>query len=276
MSTLRLKFCAIACLLFMAPASAFSEYVFTAPPRETRERGMEIYKPIADYLTRATGEVFIYQHPGSWEAYSDAMKRGEYDLVFDGPHFVSWRIAHVDHQAIVKLPQLHIWRVISRRGDASVNTLEDLVGKRVCAPKSPNFGMLTFMSHYTNPERQPEHVITKGWKDGYNAVLDGKCQATVLPKTNHQKYDPSGTFTKAVHTHLPYPNQGFTAGPRMSPGMKRQVQESLLSSEGQAAMAKLRSRYAGDKLMIAAEDEEYEGISMVLDRAENFGVLSKR
>ena len=46
MSTLRLKFCAIACLLFMAPASAFSEYLFTAPPRETRERGMEIYKPI--------------------------------------------------------------------------------------------------------------------------------------------------------------------------------------------------------------------------------------
>lgn len=261
------------CLLY--PVSALSEYTFTAPPRESKQRGTEIYKPIADYLTEVTGEKFTYTHPGNWAEYSRAMKNREYDVAFDGPHFVSWRIKNIDHDAIAKLPQLHIWRVIVRSDDSNIKTLDDLAGKKVCAPKSPNFGMLTMMSHYPNPDKEPIHIITKGWKDGYDGVLKGKCVAAVLPKTNHKKFDPELSNTIAIHTHLPYPNQAFTAGPNLSPELKEKIIDGLLSDDGQQALLKLRERFTRGEKLVSVENEEYEGISMVLKRAGNFHVSER-
>ena len=268
------KFCmrgiSTAITLMTMSFTVSADYLFTAPPRESVEKGTEIYKPIADFLTDATGERFVYRHPGSWAEYSRGMQEGEYDLAFDGPHFVSWRIKHIDHDVVVKLPQLHIWRVIARTDNVRINNMDDLIGKKVCAPKSPNFGMLTMMSHFSNPDKQPVHVITKGWKDGFNGVVQGKCEATVLPKTNHKKFDPTLSKTKAVHTHLPYPNQAFTAGPKLDTTMKIKIRRAMLSDEGQMALSRLRDRFTRGAHLVSAENEEYEGISLVLKRASNF------
>lgn len=258
------------------PLTAVSDYVFTAPPRESLSQGKEIYQPIADYLSKATGERFVYHHPQNWTEYSRAMQAGEYDLVFDGPHFVSWRVEYINHEVVAKLPQLHIWRVITNRSDESIQNLDDLVGKKVCAPKSPNFGMLTMMSHYPNPDKEPVHVITKGWKDGFNGVVDGKCVATVLPKTNHVKFDPKEEKTRALHTHLPYPNQAFTTSSKITPNLKARIEDKLLSEEGQAALKKLRDRFSRGERLVGAVSEEYEGISMVLKRADNFSSAVKQ
>ena len=250
--------------------SARSDYIFTAPPRESQEKGIEIYKPIADYLSKVTGEKFIYKHPGDWTEYSRAMQNHEYDLVFDGPHFVSWRIKNIRHDVVIKLPQLHIWRVIVKSDNNNINSMDDLVGKKICAPKAPNFGMLTMMSHYSNPDREPVLVVTKGWKDGFNGVIEGKCEAAVLPKTNHRKFDPDFIKTKSIHTHLPYPNQAFTSGPKISSELRINIKKALLSKAGQEAMIKLRERFSQGANLVSAENDEYEGISLVLKRAENF------
>ena len=196
--------------------------------------------------------------------------RTKNNLVFDGPHFTSWRVQYIQHDVLAKLPQLLIWRVITKSRDTHINSLDDLIGKKICAPKSPNFGMLTMMSHFTNPDKEPVHVITKGWKDGFNGVVEGKCVAAVIPKTNHKKFDPEFKKTRSVHTHLPYPNQSFTAGSGVTPNMKSKIAKSLLSEEGQNSLLKLRNRFTRGARLVSAENEEYEGISMVLKRADNF------
>ena len=252
-------------------SQAWSDYVFTAPPRETKEESQMVYQPVADFLTKATGEKFVFRNPDNWSDYTIAMKNKEYDLAFDGAHFVSWRIKYLNHDVIAKLPELLTWRVISRSDNVAISTFEDMIGKKFCAPKSPNFGYLIMMSHYTNPDREPIQVVTKSWKDGYDGVINGDCDATILPKTNHLKFDPNLQKTKAVYTHLPYPNQGFTAGPRMSTALKQKVRNALLSDDGQAACALLLERFSPGNFLVGADNEEYEGISMVLKRAENFG-----
>lgn len=253
------------------PTLALADYVFTAPPRESKEESLEIYQPVADYLTRATGEKFVFRNPDSWTDYTTRMKNKEYDLAFDGAHFVSWRIKYINHDIIAKLPDLLIWRVIARSDNTSANNLDDLIGKKMCAPKSPNFGYLIMMSHYTNPDKEPVQVVTKSWKDGFDGVMKGDCDVAVLPKTNHLKFDPALAKTKAVYTHLPYPNQAFTAGPRISPALKTKIRNAMLSPEGQTAMSMLRDRFAPGAYLVSADNEEYEGISLVLKRAENFG-----
>ena len=92
----------------------------------------------------------------------------------------------------------------------------------------------------------------------------------MIPKTNHKKFDPKLKKTRAIHTHLPYPNQAFTAGTSITPNLKSKFVRNLLSDEGQSAMSNLRDRFSRGAGLVSADNEEYEGISMVLKRADNF------
>lgn len=258
------------CFLTLFSNSVSAEYIFTAPPRESLEKGIKVYKPISDFLTKATGEQFTYYHPETWTEYSSKMHAENFDLVFDGPHFVDWRVNNIGHNVILKLPKIGRWTLITRKDDLSISRIKDIVGKKACAPGSPNFGMLNLMSHFPDPEKQPIHVKVKGWNNVFNSVKNGKCDVGVLPNTNHNVFDPDKQFTKSIHKHLPYPNQGMTTGPRINFSLSERIKQALLSEEGQKALLNLRKRYTAGKKLISAENEEYDGVRIVLKRASNF------
>ena len=219
-------------LSLIVPQMAFSAYVFTAPPRETIEQGNRVYKPVAEFLTRVTGEQFVYRQQTSWTEYVSGMRSEQYDLVFDGPHFVDWRIHNIGHETLIKIPHLLQWQVIVRKNDSSITKVEDLVGRKTCAPGSPNFGMLNLFSHFKDEDKQPLHVEVKGWNNVYEGVKNGACVAGVLPKKNHQIYDKQEIYTKSIHTHLPYPNQAMTASKRIPAHLKQKIRSALLSRAG--------------------------------------------
>jgi len=267
----RIKFLVL-CTVFtsMFSVSVSAEYIFTAPPRESLDKGIKVYKPIADYLSDITGEKFTYYHPETWTEYSSQMHAEKFDLVFDGPHFVDWRINNIGHNVMLKLPKIGRWTLITRKDDHSITKISDMAGKKACAPGSPNFGMLNMMSHFTDPDKQPIHIKVKGWNNVFNGVKNGKCDVGVLPNTNHKVFDKDMSFTKSIHKHLPYPNQGMTYGPRISYDLSQKIKKSLLSKNGQAALMNLRNRYTAGKKLTSAENEEYDGVRIVLKRANNF------
>ncbi|VAW70228.1 hypothetical protein MNBD_GAMMA09-1579 [hydrothermal vent metagenome] len=267
LSQMRTSFVFLSMLL---PQVVFGAYVFTAPPRETAQNGYKVYKSIAEFLTKATGYQFEYKQQNTWDEYVQGMRDEKYDLVFDGPHFVDWRIHNLGHRVLIKIPHLLQWRVIVRSDNRTITKLDDLAGKKVCAPGSPNFGMLNLFSHFKGAEKQPVHVKVKGWNNVYDAVKSGDCVAGVLPKKNHQIYDKSNTYTASIHTHLPYPNQAFTASKRISESLGDDIQQALLSEEGQQALKNLRIRYTGGSNLVGAEDEEYDSIYTLLMDVKSF------
>lgn len=260
-----------ALLSVLVSQTVLGAYIFTAPPRESSSKGNKVYKPIAKFLTKATGEHFIYKHQSTWAEYVAGMKSQKYDLVFDGPHFVDWRIHNIEHSTLLKIPHLLQWRVIVRQGDTSISSVEDLVGKTACAPGSPNFGMLNLFNHFKDVSKQPIHVKVKGWNNVYEGVKSGKCVAGVLPKKNHEIYDNEGEYTRSIHTHLPYPNQAITSGKRIPDVLREKIREALLTEEGQQALENLRNRYTGGAKLVSAEDEEYDSIHALLVKAKSFG-----
>jgi len=257
-------------LSIMLPQTVLSAYIFTAPPRETTEDGYRVYQPIADFLTKKTGAQFVYKQQNTWDGYVKGMREERYDLVFDGPHFVDWRIHNIDHRTIVKIPHLLQWRVIAQNGDTSITKIEDLVAKKTCAPGSPNFGMLNLFSHFKDESKQPVHIQVKGWNNVYEGVKSGKCVAGVLPKKNHQIYDKEGKYTKSIHTHLPYPNQAITASKRISDELRLEIRAALLSEEGHKALENLRKRYTGGSKLVSAVEEEYDSIHSLLIKSKSF------
>ena len=80
------------------------ELVFSAPPRETPTIGNKRYQPIASYLSKVLGRKVVYKHPGTWGAYRTEMLQGDYDIVFDGPHFNSYRAEKMKYNILAKIP----------------------------------------------------------------------------------------------------------------------------------------------------------------------------
>ncbi|WP_455203153.1 PhnD/SsuA/transferrin family substrate-binding protein, partial [Kaarinaea lacus] len=154
------------CFGFASFASA--ELILSAPPRENPSVGEKLYGPLASHLTELLGEKVVYQHPHNWLEYQRDIRRGVYDIVFDGPHFVSWRLEHLKHDVLVKLPGTLEFVVVIHDDNDEIKSMKDLIGKKVCAIPPPNLATLTLIEQFNNPVRQP---IIWGVNGGFMSVF---------------------------------------------------------------------------------------------------------
>ncbi len=236
--------------------------VLSAPPRETAEESTAIYQPVADYLGATLGRRVIYRHPGTWGAYRSEMLRGNYDLVFDGPHFNSYRVEKLNHNILVRAPAVHEFAVITRP-DSGFKHLNDLAGHSICSHAPPNLGTLVFLSHFDNPARQPIILNTNGWESIFAGVQGNRCRAGVIPMASLRKLDPHGRM-QVVFKSKPMLNQAISAGPRLSPAEQQKVTAALLSPEAAGPTARLRSEHKIGPAFAAATNKQYEGLSSYL------------
>jgi hypothetical protein len=234
-------------LLEKAPVTASAEpgtYVFSAPPRESAQAAAEIYGPIAEYLSAVTGKQVVYRQPANWIAYQTEMRKGEYDLVFDGPHFNAWRATNLQHNILVKAPGEHSFVVVVKKDNDKVRELKQLTGRGICGMSPPNLGTLTVLNEFDNPMRQPLIVSTESWNTIYSGMQTGRCTAAILPARNLAKLDPQGTATRVVFKAKAYPNQAFSAGPRIAAEDQAKIARALALPDARIATAKLREAYA--------------------------------
>ncbi len=237
--------------------------VFTAPPRETPEEGMEIYKPVADFLSKTIGKRVVYKHPGTWGVYRTEMLKGSYDIVFDGPHFNGYRMEKLSHNILVKIPERHEFAVIVRKDQEAYASVKQMAGRTFCTHAPPNLGTLVLLSQFDNPSRQPVIVNTKGWDAIYEGVVSGKCVGGILPVLNLKKYDHAGA-TRIVYKTQAMPNQAFSAGPRVSLEDQARIAQALVSPDAASPTEKLRTAYKVGKSFALADNQEYRGLAEFL------------
>jgi ABC-type phosphate/phosphonate transport system substrate-binding protein len=246
------------------PAGADSVLVFSAPPRETEEEGIRTYQPIADYLSRVIGKRIVYKHPGDWLTYQTEMQRGSYDLVFDGPHFNSWRLANLQHHALVKIVGEHAFAVVVRKDDRRFTDVRQLAGQKVCGMDPPNLGTLAVLGEFNNPLRQPLIVNNLGWTKVYEGVaFDKRCAAGILPVANLEKFPNYENQVRVLYKTRTLPNQAFSAGPRLTAEDQARIAAALVSQEGMGVTARLRAEFGGEGLAYATK-AEYTGLDTYL------------
>lgn len=239
-----------------------SVITLSAPPRDSEEEGRRRFEPVAEYLSKAIGRQIVYRHPGTWGVYQGEMQKGAYDIVFDGPHFNGWRMERLQHAILAKAPGDFSQAVFVPK-DSSVTTMKALIGRTICAHAPPNLGTLVVQRTFDNPSRQPAIVVIEGYKNIYQALIDGKCRAAVLPADMLKNFD-SGGATRIVYQSASLPNQAFSAGPRLSPAERARLSAALLAPEAEAPTAKLREAYTGGKAFVAASNTEYAGLGEYL------------
>ena len=246
-----------------AAAAANAEtLVFSAPPRETADKGKETYVPVANYLSQVLGRKVVYHHPGTWGVYRTKMLQGDYDIIFDGPHFNSYRAVKLNHNILAKIAKRHEFAVIMKKGEPYAN-VQKMAGRTFCTHAPPNLGTLVLLSQFNNPARQPVIINTKGWVKIYEGVISGKCVGGILPMLNLTKLNKKGK-ARIVFKANAMPNQAFSAGPRVSPEDQAKIAAALVSPEASNPTAKLRATYKVGDSLVAATNQEYVGIAEYL------------
>lgn len=248
-----------------APGAAADEIVFSAPPREPLETGTEIYQPIADYLSKALGKKVVYKHPGTWGVYRTKMLDGGYDIIFDGPHFNSYRAEKLQHNMLVKLPGDFAFVTIVKQDNDKISNPKQLAGRTVCAHAPPNLGTLTLLNQFDNPARQPVILSTDGWKNIYDGVATGKCVGGVVPAGQLKKFDPAGATVKVIFKEKSMPNQTFSAGPRLSAAEQARIAAAMVAPEAAGPTEKLLKAHSVEKL-VPANNQEYAGLAEFLKK----------
>lgn len=256
----------VTCLLLsgiFTTGPALADLVFSSPPRESRAKGEEVYQPIADFLSKVTGRKIVYRYPDNWLVYQRDMRKGIYDIVFDGPAFIGWRQDMQGHVPLVKLPGKLSFVVAVKTEQQKIQALKDLAGRAVCAFPPPNLATLTVLYEFDNPSRQPLIVEIQSFPGAYQGVMNGKCVAGILQTKIYEKLAAEQGGTRVIFSSRAVPNQAFTAGGRVSPELREKMAAALLTPEGKAATQKLRGEFKVEDFEPATK-AEYAGLGKLL------------
>jgi ABC-type phosphate/phosphonate transport system substrate-binding protein len=255
------------------PASA--DLILTTPPRETLEDGQRVFGPLAEALSKATGEKVVYQYADNWGLYQTRLTKGDFDLVLDGPHLVSWRFARLHHEPLVALAGNLSFVVITRKDDTQLQNLNGLAGRRLCGHAPPNLATLTVYEQFENAARQPLLVETKGFDVAYKRVLERKCNAAVLPLESYHDLEGQTGRTRVIYQSKNYPNQALTAGARVTPAMRERIQQALLADNGHNPTAKSVANYFHSDGFVPTDADQYRGYDHMLSDTWGFDTKPK-
>ena len=250
-------FCQIAC----------AELILSAPPRESPDKGRQTYAPVARYLEHILGEEVTYKHPAGWMEYSSNMRNGKYDIVFDGPHFAAWRMKHIDHVAIARLPGKLIFYVIANRDDKRLKSIRNLNSTRFCGLASPNLGTMTVYSYFEASAIYPEiYEVKGGFKGVYKAFKEGKCRAAIVRNNVYKRLsEDDKRAIKIIFKSDPLPNQTLTVTKDLFIRTKN-LSSKLTTKESNKAGLEIFNRFSKKaKYFLQAETKDYDKIEALLE-----------
>ena len=254
-------------VIYLLPAQA--NLVLTAPPRESIERGEELYGPLAHALSVQLGQTVVYQHPRDWVEYTQKMRENAYDIVFDGPQFAAWRVKHLEHALVAKLPGDLFFLAVTRYDDKKLVRANDLIntGTPVCGMPSPNLATIAVMKHFTNPIIQPDIYEVSSLNDGYELLKNGKCRALVMQAQFFSNLPiKEKAQVNVLFTSARYPNQSVTASKRVTDAQRAAIAELLTRPDGVPETQELLKLYAKQaKHFDQANQQEYSGLESLLE-----------
>ena len=238
--------------------------VLSAPPREDRELGERRYGPLASYLSDVLGRQVVFRHSGTWGAYQAEMMKGGYDIVFDAPHFNGWRVERLNHNVLAKVPGDYTYTVFVRKDNTRIQDIKQLAGHKICAHAPPHLGTLVMWNQFDNPARQPMIIVTNGYRNVYESLIAGKCEAAVLSIKHLGKWDPDSAQTRVIFRNRSLPQQAISAGPRIAKEDQAKMTAALLAPAASGPLAALREAYGFGNGLVAARNEEYAGLGIYL------------
>ena len=260
----------LAALFPLSTTLAGEPLVFSTAPTQTPTETVKMYQPLVDHLARQTGKSIVLKPAKNFLEYTHGIQHGRYDIVFDGPHFVGWRMEKIGHQVVAKLPG-NISFVVVARDDAGIVGYKTLAGRKVCTFASPNLLSLGFLDLFGSPASQPILVRVGSFKGALECVQNGNGVAAVMRDKFWEKRKPEQIkgLSLIYTTDRPFPHRAFSVGPRVNDGTRKKIAEALIGVNGVPAGMPILKKFRS-KQFLPATTEEYKGMGALLNPVWGF------
>ncbi len=261
------KYAMLIVVYALSSVSAQAAWLLTSPPREKPEEAQEMYGKLASYLSTQIGEQVVYERPQGWIDYVNNMRAGKYDIVFDGPHFAAWRIKHLNHVPLVKLPGTLTFVVVGLQSDTKLNKLNDLITGGWCGLPSPNLATMAVMAQFNNPVKQPDFIEVQDVNNILPALKSGRCRAAGLLDVFYKRASQADKKElKVIYTSPTYPDQTITVSARISAPAREKIVAALSVESGVPAAKLVFDKFAKNAThFVRAPSPEYDGLEGLLE-----------
>lgn len=256
----RLQAALAAGALLLSGAATAATYSFWAEPIYPPEKAAEVYKPLMDYLGKATGEKFTLVTPRNYHFYwRDLRQTDKADFALDEAHLADYRIQRSKFIPLVHTAEKQSYTLVTNL-DLQSTGLEGLVGHKIVCMGAPSLGYALLLGFYPNPIRQPDiQSSAASWRDAVEAVFAGEAQAAMIPTWLKDQY-PNLTPVKTSHE---FAGAAISAAATVPEPVRAKVTEALLKLDQDPALANLLLELGISKF-VAATPADYTGAEAML------------
>lgn len=200
--------------------------VMLIQPLPRDERIGASFQPLARYIEALTGRRCTIQIPLNFPAYWDVLRRNNYDIALDGPHFTDYRAQKFGFHVLAKIPDTASYSLIMRDASPVLDpTL--LVGRRIASLGLLSMGAARLSAMFPNPVRQPVLLDVRTADEAIEMLLDKRVEAAFLPTAVvGERLRRSGLAV--ILTTEPAGRLMLSASARMSPEMRDRIRDGLL------------------------------------------------
>ncbi len=240
--------------------SQAANYTLAIQPILPPEQIKKNYQPLANYLSKETGQTITITTQRNFLYYWTKMRKSKkgFDLVLDAAHFTDYRVKTQGYTVLAKLPDTVSFSIVTSEDNFIIDE-DELIGLRDATMPSPSLGSLRLEELFSNPMRIPIYVWEPNTTVAVENILSGKVDAAIIPTRLASTYDNLNT----VLTTDPVPHMALSASPDVPANIQQKIRQALVNANatesGKAMLAKLKL----DKFE-AANNETYDGYEKLL------------
>ena len=236
------------------------EYSITIEPNYPPDQVEHIYKPLLDYLDKATGHHFVLVTARNYHFYWRELRNATpVDFTMEDAPFVEYRMLRQQFVPLARVAEPTSYRLIAQP-DYANNGAEGLVGYRVVCLPSPSMGIALLSGMYTNPLAQPEvKSEATSWREAVEIVFAGEGEAAMVPKHIADTY-PN---LVEVAASKDYPGITVSAASTVPEEVQSAVRDALLALHEDESLYEVLVEIGASRFVPAAASD-YTGSEDIL------------
>ena len=213
-------------LCSLAPAAQAASYTFAVQPIQSPAKTKAVFQHLVDYLGKTTGHEFKLVTNSNFLVYWQAMRQGQYDLIFDAAHFTDYRIQKMGYTVLAKVLGNVSLSLVAAPG-ADVLDPKDLAGKGVAVQPVPSVAALALNRWFTGEiMRRPRLIEALSSEEAATLALDGKAVAAMIPTPMASQY-PKLTLVTSTD---PIPGLAISASGKVPADAQNAIATALTSA----------------------------------------------
>ena len=239
-----------------------AQYRFTPEPTYTPDVAEAIYKPLLDYLSKATGDTFVLTPAANYSSYwRNILKPDQTDFSYDEAQFADYRITHLNFIPLARRSQGSSYTLLANP-DFEGKDPKSLLSSRIATMPAPSLGYAVLMQIFSDPVQQPDiKSNATSWKDSLDILNGGESEAAIFPTWMLETFGNPSLVT--LFTSKEFPGPAILASPNVPEEVRNKVRDALLNVDGAPELGELLLELGISKF-VAAQANDYAGDQSIL------------